>query len=157
MILYHGTYQEFDKINLSKSNKGKDFGKGFYLSENEEQAEKMAVFKSLQYSGKPVVLKFEFDENLLNQDLSFLEFTKYSKEWADFILKNRMNENETNIHQYDVVYGPIANDKIGVQIRNLIEQNIDMDVFLERLKYVQGITFQYFFGTEKAISKLVRI
>lgn len=157
MILYHGTYQEFDKVDLSKSNKGKDFGKGFYLSENEEQAEKMAVFKSLQYGGNPVVLKFEFDENLLNQDLSFLEFTKYSKEWADFILKNRMNENETNIHQYDVVYGPIANDKIGVQIRNLIEQNIDMDVFLERLKYVQGITFQYFFGTEKAISKLVRI
>lgn len=43
-----------------------------------------------------------------------------------------MNENDANIHQYDVVCGPIANDKIGVQIRNLIEQNIDMDVFLER-------------------------
>ena len=89
--------------------------------------------------------------------MSFLKFTKYSKEWADFILRNRMNENDANIRQYDVVYGPIANDKIGVQIRNLIEQNIDMDVFLERLKYVQGITFQYFFGTERAISKLVRI
>jgi hypothetical protein len=56
-----------------------------------------------------------------------------------------------------VIYGPIANDKVGVQIRNLMEQNIDMNVFLERLKYMHGITFQYFFGTEKAISKLVRI
>lgn len=117
----------------------------------------MAVFKSLQYGGKPIVLKYLFDEELLNKNLSFLKFTKYSKEWADFILKNRMNENDTNIHQFDVVYGPIANDKIGVQIRNLIEKNINMDVFLERLKYVQGITFQYFFGTGKAISKLIRL
>ncbi len=157
MILFHGTYLDFDRIDLSKSNKGKDFGKGFYLSENKEQAEKMAVFKSLQYGSKPIILKYDFDENFLKRELSFLKFTKYSKEWADFILRNRMNENDANIHQYDVVYGPIANDKIGVQIRNLIEQNIDMDVFLERLKYVQGITFQYFFGTERAISKLVRI
>ena len=127
------------------------------MSENQEQAEKMAVFKSLQYGGKPIVLKYLFDEELLNKNLSFLKFTKYSKEWADFILKNRMNENDTNIHQFDVVYGPIANDKIGVQIRNLIEKNINMDVFLERLKYVQGITFQYFFGTGKAISKLIRL
>lgn len=134
MILFHGTYLDFDRIDLSKSNKGKDFGKGFYLSENKEQAEKMAVFKSLQYGSKPIILKYDFDENFLKRELSFLKFTKYSKEWADFILRNRMNENDTNIHQYDVVYGPIANDKIGVQIRNLIEQNIDMDVFLERLK-----------------------
>ncbi|MBQ7533242.1 MAG: DUF3990 domain-containing protein [Bacteroidales bacterium] len=157
MILFHGTYLDFDRIDLSKSNKGKDFGKGFYLSENKEQAEKMAVFKSLQYGSKPIILKYDFDKNFLKRELSFLKFTKYSKEWADFILRNRMNENDANIRQYDVVYGPIANDKIGVQIRNLIEQNIDMDVFLERLKYVQGITFQYFFGTERAISKLVRI
>ena len=39
MILFHGTYLDFDRIDLSKSNKGKDFGKGFYLSENKEQAE----------------------------------------------------------------------------------------------------------------------
>lgn len=132
MILFHGTYLDFDRIDLSKSNKGKDFGKGFYLSENKEQAEKMAVFKSLQYGSKPIILKYDFDENFLKRELSFLKFTKYSKEWADFILRNRMNENDANIHQYDVVYGPIANDKIGVQIRNLIEQNIDMDVFLEK-------------------------
>lgn len=129
MILFHGTYLDFDRIDLSKSNKGKDFGKGFYLSENKEQAEKMAVFKSLQYGSKPIILKYDFDENFLKREMSFLKFTKYSKEWADFILRNRMNENDANIHQYDVVYGPIANDKIGVQIRNLIEQNIDMDVF----------------------------
>ena len=77
--------------------------------------------------------------------------------WATFILANRKNKSAVNIHDYDVVYGPIANDKVGAQIRNVIEQNINMDTFLERLKYMKGITFQYFFGSEKAIQMLSRL
>lgn len=50
MILYHGTYTNFNIIDLSKSNKGKDFGKGFYLSDNYEQAHQLAVFKAIQFS-----------------------------------------------------------------------------------------------------------
>lgn len=74
-----------------------------------------------------------------------------------FILANRQNKSADNIHDYDVVYGPIANDKVGAQIRNFIEQNINMDTLLERLKYMKGITFQYFFGSEKAIQMLRRL
>ena len=48
-------------------------------------------------------------------------------------------------------------DKVGVQIRNFMEGNISIDVFLERLKFIKGITFQYFFGTEKAIKLLKRL
>lgn len=158
MKLYHGTYTDFTQIDLSLSQKGKDFGKGFYLSDNYDQAYNMAVFKSIQFNGNPIVLQYEFDESLLyDGELSFSKYEEYSREWAEFVLKNRVNMSDVNIHTYDVVYGPIANDKIGVQIRNLIEQNIDMDIFLKRLKYMQGITFQYFFGTEKAISRLVRV
>lgn len=158
MKLYHGTYTDFTQIDLSLSQKGKDFGKGFYLSDNYDQAYNMAVFKSIQFNGNPIVLQYEFDESLLyDGELSFSKYEEYSREWAEFVLKNRVNMSDVNIHTYDVVYGPIANDKVGVQIRNLIEQNIDMDIFLKRLKYMQGITFQYFFGTEKAISKLVRV
>lgn len=158
MKLYHGTYTDFDSIDLNKSNKGKDFGKGFYVSDNYEQAYNMAVFKSLQFKREPIVLTYEFDESLLkNGDLIFLKFEEYTQQWAEFILKNRTNDDDKNIHQYDVVYGPIPNDKVGVQIRNLMEKNIDLEVFLQRLKYMHGITFQYFFGTENAISKLVRI
>lgn len=158
MKLYHGTYTDFAQIDLSLSQKGKDFGKGFYLSDNYDQAYNMAVFKSIQFNGTPIVLQYEFDESLLyDGELSFSKYEEYSREWAEFVLKNRVNMSDVNIHTYDVIYGPIANDKVGVQIRNLMEQNIDMDIFLKRLKYMQGITFQYFFGTEKAISKLVRV
>ena len=34
---------------------------------------------------------------------------------------------------------------------------LDFETFQERLKFIKGITFQYFFGTEKAISNLIRI
>lgn len=53
MILYHGTNINFSTIDLSASHKGKDFGKGFYLSDSESQAYDFAVFKSIQLGGTP--------------------------------------------------------------------------------------------------------
>ena len=47
MILYHGSNIYIESIDLSKSKPNKDFGKGFYLSENKAQAEQMAKFKAL--------------------------------------------------------------------------------------------------------------
>jgi len=158
MILYHGTNTDFKAIDLDKSQRGKDFGCGFYLSESEPQAEEMAKFKVQLFGGQTIVQSYEFDEACLNDgSLRFLRFDGYSKDWATFILANRQNKNADNIHDYDIVYGPIANDKVGAQIRNVMEQNINMDTFLERLKYMKGITFQYFFGSEKAIQMLRRL
>ncbi len=108
--------------------------------------------------GSPVVLEYEFNDSALdNCGLQYKHFDAYTKDWAEFIFANRMNCSRTNIHDYDIVYGPIANDKVGVQVRNLMEENITLEVFLERLKYIKGITFQYFFGTENAIGYLSRI
>lgn len=59
------------------------------------------------------------------------------------------------MHPFDVVYGPIANDRVGLQIRNYRLGNIDKKEFLRRLKYMKGITFQYAFCTPEAIEKLI--
>lgn len=156
MFLYHGSTVEIKEIDLSKSKLNKDFGKGFYLSDNYQQAYEMASYKAGLFGTKPYVTKFEFDENLLkNGSLKVLTFAKYSKEWADFVFKNRNQENKDFSHDYDIVIGPIANDRVGAQIRRFVEGDISFDTFLERLKYMKGITFQYFFGTEKAIQTLV--
>lgn len=42
MRLYHGSNMMIEKIDLSKCKPYKDFGRGFYLTEIKEQAEKMA-------------------------------------------------------------------------------------------------------------------
>ena len=70
---------------------------------------------------------------------------------------NKDADTESNIHDYDIIYGPIANDSVGRQIFNLKEGYIDFDEFMRRLHYMKGITFQYAFCTELAISKLIRI
>lgn len=55
MILYHGSNMVIDQIDLTKSKPNKDFGQGFYLSDNESQAQEMAIFKSTLLGGDPVV------------------------------------------------------------------------------------------------------
>ena len=42
MILYHGTYTDFQEIELDKCLPYKDFGKGFYLPDILEQEDAMA-------------------------------------------------------------------------------------------------------------------
>lgn len=123
MILYHGSNMEIGIIDLSVSKPNKDFGKGFYLSANESQAMEMAVFKSMQLGGAPVVTKFEFDEAIIkDKSLRIKIFDAYSEEWADFVFANRDGR---PVEKYDIVYGPIANDRVGIQIRRLKDGNID--------------------------------
>lgn len=155
MILYHGSNMAIRQIDLNKSKPNKDFGRGFYLSENETQAIEMAVFKSMQLGGSPVVTKFEFDDAVLRDtSLRIKVFDNYSEEWADFVFANREGN---EIEKYDIVYGPIANDKVGLQIRKLKDGSIDKAEFLNRLKYMKGVTFQYFFGSESAVKYLTVI
>lgn len=157
MRLYHGSTVDIETIDLEKSKPFKDFGKGFYLSADKEQAIKLATYKVLQVGGEVCINEYEFDEKSLSDgSLRVLSFEGYTKEWAEFVYNNR-DEHQNFTHTYDIVYGPIANDRVGVQIRQLRENNISPEVFLERLKYMKGITYQYFFATEKAIQLLRKI
>ena len=105
-----------------------------------------------------LTLGVKFDESMLSSGtLNYLCFQKYSREWANFVLANRRNTQKENIHAHDIVYVPIAHDKVGVQIRNFMEGNIDFDTFLKKLAFMKGITFQYFFGTQRAIDLLEKI
>ena len=91
------------------------------------------------------------------RSLHTLVFDDYSENWAEFILANRNNSAGTPIHNYDIVIGPIANDHVGVQLWKFENQLIDMPTLVRKLKYMKGITIQYFFGTETALSILKRV
>lgn len=111
--------------------------------------------EQLRY-GKPTVLEFEIDENAMSS-LKTLRFEQYSEEWAEFIIANRKNLNTYPIHDFDVVIGPIANDRVGVQLWRYENQQINLSTLMERLQFMKGITIQYFFGTERAVTLLKRI
>ena len=153
MKLYHGSTVCIEEIDLHKSKPNKDFGKGFYLSLDKEQAIAMAAYKAEQIGGDPVLNIYEFDESHLSDDsLNVKIFEEYDEEWANFIFANRNNATESPVHHYDIVIGPIANDRVGLQIHKYMEHEIDLPTFIKNLKYMKGITIQ--FGTECAIKLL---
>lgn len=157
MKLYHGTNKDFDRIDLLKSKPNKDFGRGFYLSADYEQALNMAQVKVDQLeTGCPIVQTYTIDDEVW-ESLRVLRFENYSEEWAKFILKNRNNPTDEAVHDYDVVIGPIADDRVGLQLWKYENHSIDLPTLVRNLQYMKGVTIQYFFGTERAIKQLKRI
>lgn len=156
MKLYHGTNVDFDVIDLTKSNKYKDFGQGFYLTDIRSQAEELAAKKSRLFGGYPVIQEYEFDESLLSSaELKVLKFDKPSTEWAEFIFKNR-NRDYNFTHDYDIVIGPIANDGVAYLLGRYEEGTLTIEELSDKLDY-KKLNSQYFFGTNKSLKYLKRL
>ena len=155
MILYHGSTVDIPCIDLQKSKPNKDFGRAFYLSANYDQAMEMAQFKAEFAELPPIVNVYRFDEKLL-QELKYKRFETYTEEWAHFVYNHRTEPQGRTLHDYDVVFGPIANDTIGAQITRFKQGYISFEQFLQRIQYPKGITFQYAFCTQRAIDKLIK-
>ena len=155
MKLYHGTNAEILQIDLIESRVGKDFGIGFYLTPDKQVAQRQAERKFEQYGvGEARVYEYIIDDNAL-QALKVLQFDSYTMEWARFVLMNRKNRTRTQVHNYDIVIGPIADDVIGYQIRRVEEGIITEEQFLDEIKY-HTVTIQYMFATDIAIQLLQR-
>lgn len=153
MILYHGTNATIQSIDLNQSRVGKDFGLGFYLTTDEQVAIRQAARKLEQFGeGEAKVYKYCFDE-VKAETLNVLRFGGYTMDWARFVLDNRKNRTRQQIHNYDIVIGPIADDVVGYQIRRVEEGIITEEQFLEEIKF-HTITTQYMFATDRAISLL---
>lgn len=133
-------------------------GQGFYLSVDMRQAKELAEARVELTGGVPIILKYNFDERLLNNgELRVLRFDDYTEEWAKFILANRNNNTGKSVHDFDIVIGPIADDRVGRQLWRYRNHDIDMPTLIKNLKFMKGITFQYFFGTERAIKYLKKL
>lgn len=156
MKLYHGSTIDIERIDLTMSKPNKDFGRAFYLSEDEQQALEMAQFRAEFEDTNPVVNVYQFDEKLF-QEFHYKRFESYTEEWAHFVYDHRVEPQGLTLHDYDIVYGPIADDRIGAQITRFKQGYITFDEFLRRIQYIKGITFQYAFCTQRAIDKLQKL
>lgn len=157
MRLYHGSNMDFTEVLLSKCRPNKDFGRGFYLTDIRSQAQEMAIRRT-EFSGKgtPVVQEYSFDESLLNsQDLKVKVFEGVSREWAEFILANRMARGK-RLHDFDIVVGPVADDGVVYQLNLYMQRLITIDDLVRELTF-KRLNNQYFFGTEKALLVLKRV
>ena len=91
MRLYHGSNIAIDNINLAMCRPYKDFGQGFYLTDIEEQAQKMAARVARIYGKTPIINVYEIDDNF--RDLYNLKIKDFgiqtTEEWAKFVMNNR--------------------------------------------------------------------
>ena len=82
--LYHGSNVEVVKPDLHKSKPYKDFGQGFYLSDDKQQAWDLAYNKVEQLkSGKATVSTYMFDDSVMfSNELNIKIYKDYSEEWS---------------------------------------------------------------------------
>jgi hypothetical protein len=136
MKVYHGSYTEIKAVDLSQCEPYKDFGKGFYVTKFKEQAEFWANRKGFPHKNKGVVSEFHFVfDELVTRNCKFKRFETYSEEWFDFVILNRNRENTIPAHNYDIVEGPDADDKVQRRIDDYLNGEINRETFLEEIKW----------------------
>lgn len=151
MRLYHGSNMEVRKPSLQRSRRNTDFGRGFYTTTQKEQAEHWTSIKiDRAKAGRRVVSVFEVDDELLtNPDLKIREFHGPDEAWLNFVVDSRKGVQ----HDYDLVYGPVANDKVFTVV-NLYESGVlDAPAAIAELKAYKTYN-QLSFHTERVISSL---
>jgi len=154
MQVYHGSYTEIFDIDLSKSQSNKDFGSGFYVTKFRKHAESWAVNIARRFDKKPFVTEFTFYERAFEESrYNVLRFDVYNETWLDFVVLNRDPAFSTNRHDYDLIEGPIADDKVQNRINDFLDGIITKNDFLNELKYHEE-THQICFCTINSLQLL---
>jgi hypothetical protein len=157
MKVYHGSYIKVDKIDLSKCKPNKDFGKGFYVTKFRNHAEEWATIIGEKYGTNGFVSEFEFSENDFTKSICKIKHSDaYDEEWLDFVVENRDKNSKTPAHDYDIVIGPVANDKVQNTLRLYLKGKISKEKFLKMLTHHEE-THQVCFCTLNSLQTIDRI
>lgn len=98
-----------------------------------------------------IVNSYDFDIDKAAPSLNIKIFKKADKEWVDFVLQNRMTEGFE--HGFDIVIGPIANDKVYTQFSLFEGGIISKETLIQELKSYKLVD-QYLFHTEESLKFL---
>lgn len=151
MRIYHGSLEVVEHPAILQPNRKLDYGEGFYATTSERQAKEWAQRRMAEkHVACGYVNVYELNEENLS-DYKCLMFTEPSEEWADFVLANRTKGDFT--HDYDIVYGPVANDRVYLQFGLYESGAISIDTLIRELKTYKLVD-QYLFHTEKALAAL---
>jgi hypothetical protein len=154
MKVYHGSYIELEKIELAKCLPQKDFGQGFYVTKFKHHAENWARVIGKKHNTQGFVTEFDYTESPFAQRICQIKhFDNYNEEWLDFVVANRQNEEEKAIHDFDIVEGPVADDKVQNRIRDYLNGEIPKQEFLKELIYHEK-THQICFCTKVSLQLL---
>ena len=166
LILYHGTPDKIVVPAFGLGNDKHDYGKGFYLTENQELAKEWAVCRPNDMNGW--VHKYKLDTD----GLKILDFQEKNVLcWLAELMKHR-DASDTKRYKmlaakfiekygldtdaYDVIRGWRANASYFYIAKEFVRDNIDMDI-LEELLLLGGLGLQYCIKSRLAYSKLQEV
>lgn len=148
MKIYHGSIEIVEKPEIREANRSLDYGSGFYATTSYEQAlswvKRRANEKKLS---KGYINIYEFNEDSIN-NFKHLIFESATEEWLDFVMQNRIHDSFE--HDYDIVYGPVANDKVYASFALFEGGFINKQALISELKTYKLVD-QYLFHTEESL------
>ncbi len=163
LTLYHGSPNKVVVPTYGKGEDKHDYGKGFYLTENQDLAKEWAVSRPNEQIGW--IHTYQLDTDNLNI-LNFQE--KGVLPWLAELMKHRDAADSKRYRMlaqkfiqtygidtsaYDVIKGWRANASYFYIAREFVRDNIDMDI-LEELLSIGGLGIQYCVKSERAYAHL---
>lgn len=122
--LYHGSSMQVEFPEVRKTKYKKDFSWGFYCTRDFHQASRWASRRG--QTG--IVNKYIYTEN---PELKILRFECMTDQWLDFIANCRSGQ----VHEYDIVEGPMADDTIWNFVNDYLAGDISRNVFWDLAEF----------------------
>lgn len=146
--LYHGSLEIVTSPEIREPNRTLDYGAGFYLTSSSEQAEAWVRRKLKGDITFGYVNIYEYDATM-EEDLKTLIFEHPDETWLDFVMANRMERDYR--HDYDIVKGPVANDRVYASFALYEAGLIDKQELIRGLRTYKLVN-HILIHTEKAIA-----
>ena len=151
MLCYHGSDTIVDAPRILEAKRPLDFGGGFYVTTSEVQAKRWATKVAYRNNSKyKCINRYEFDLEKAKSELTVICFESADEKWLDFICNNRSGKPTGN---YDVVIGPVADDKVYRVVVEYENGDVDKVTALKKLK-AETLCDQILFHTQKALDFL---
>lgn len=110
MRVYHGSTIIVEHPIAAAGRPQLDFGRGFYVTDIQSQAESWAK-RMQQIREEPgIVNVYELDMQKVRALFSYYRLEHYDNEWLQFIVANRTGRYD--VGRYDVIEGGVANDRV---------------------------------------------
>lgn len=150
MEVYHGSLEIVTNPEIRQPNRTLDYGAGFYTTTDYNQARDW-VSRHNKKSKEGYVNIYDIDIDVVRK-ANTLWFDEPTDEWIDFVDANRNIPGFT--HNYDFVYGPVANDRVYAAFALYESRIIGKQELLSMLK-VYELVDQLLFHTSDALKYLI--
>ena len=131
MKVFHGGTTIIERPIAAAGRLRLDFGRGFYVTDIQEQAVSWAERMQRIREEEGVVNVYEMDTEKIKAAFRYHRFEHYDIDWLQFIVANRMGRED--VVQYDVTEGGVANDRVIDTVEAYMSNLMQLETALHEL------------------------